>query len=1033
MNEKGRTKVMAVILLLVLGISALSVGVVLSSQTAEEELTILIHKRGMTTETLRAQGYNILADYEEFVLVETTLERHNRLLEQGYIVENLDNRDYVAMQSYSFNVRDGEPKIPSNLEISGYPNDGQGYYIVQFIGPIKMEWQEQLQDMDVRLHEFRHRFNFIVEMNLKTMRNVERLDYVNWVGIYQPAYRFDHELLERPGTVVLDVYFFGRADPQMMAGRIANIGGEINRIARDRVNIEIETEKIENLANFHNVKSIVEGTNEYYIANSDATWIAQTNEQDNRKVTDIGVTGQGQLITVMDSELYGGNSDNPDHECWEDPDGNPVGDNHRKIQEHYVPADAGGDLNNGVYHGTHVTGTVLGNAPPYGEYNKEDGNAMGARVIFQDISSDACGSVSPPSDMYNDGWGDPYNWGSRVHTNSWGGGSGYTGLAVEGDQFNWDHKDFNLLFAMGNSGDGANTLSEQPEGKNTLSIGSVTNAPNHDDVSSFSSRGYADDGRIKPTVLHVGENLVSAAQSYDGYDSMSGTSMATPGVAGQVGQVRHYYEGGWYPSGSENPGDGFNPSAALVRATLINGAVEISGSGAYTNDNRFPNGDQGYGRSMLDRVLHFEADARQLEIYDSWNEGVGLGTGESWTMQFDVDDPNQELEVTMAWTDYPGAANSDPTIVNDLDLELETPGGTRYVGNAFTGYNPGYSQPDPTSNPWNGPRSGEWDGLNVEENILLLPAQNGVETGTYTVTVTANNVPEGPQPFAVVISGGISSDDIQGPSIDITRPSGGETWSADTTESIEWSTVEGDAPTDYVELEYSTDDGASWTFIAQVADTGSYDWLVPDEGTSEARIRATVYDDNGLSGFDVSEQFTIEGTPTMDIPLSAGAGGWNFVSFNLELSDTNLVNILEDPEYGISGNYDRVMYYDAVADSWYTYVPGRADQYNNLENWNHRMGVWIRMTVDDTLTVEGTEPGETIITLQPGWNMVGLPSSTSGNHGLPVEVSRIGYFDGSQEYNLAYDHDPGNFEFAPGEGYWLYNDADYEVDWIVTY
>ncbi len=147
----------------------------------------------------------------------------------------------------------------------------------------------------------------------------------------------------------------------------------------------------------------------------------------------------------------------------------------------------------------------------------------------------------------------------------------------------------------------------------------------------------------------------------------------------------------------------------------------------------------------------------------------------------------------------------------------------------------------------------------------------------------------------------------------------------------------------------------------------------------------------------------------------------------------DLITIVENEEHGISGNYDRLMYYDVSADSWYTYVPGRAERFNTLENWNHRMGVWIRMTVDDTLTVEGSEPTQTTITLQPGWNMVGLPSSTIGNHNLPAEVSRIGYFDSAEEYNLAYDYNPGSFEFAPGEGYWIHNLADTAVVWTVNY
>jgi len=48
-------------------------------------------------------------------------------------------------------------------------------------------------------------------------------------------------------------------------------------------------------------------------------------------------------------------------------------------------------------------------------------------------------------------------------------------------------------------------------------------------------------------------------------------------------------------------------------------------------------------------------------------------------------------------------------------------------------------------------------------------------------------------------------------------------------------------------------------------------------------------------------------------------------------------------------------------------------------------------------------------------------------------VTIVGHFDAAAEYNVAYDYDPANFEFNPGQGYWLYNDADYDVTWTVEY
>jgi len=145
-----------------------------------------------------------------------------------------------------------------------------------------------------------------------------------------------------------------------------------------------------------------------------------------------------------------------------------------------------------------------------------------------------------------------------------------------------------------------------------------------------------------------------------------------------------------------------------------------------------------------------------------------------------------------------------------------------------------------------------------------------------------------------------------------------------------------------------------------------------------------------------------------------------------------------DGDYGAGWRVDNIEVRHIIdetsePDSWYSFVPDRAEHFNTFLNWDHTMGVWIQMNSDVTLTVSGIVPVSTDITLQPGWNMVGLPSESSGNHGLPGEVDRIGYFEASDEYNLVYDYDPENFIFEPGQGYWIYNGADHSVVWNVEY
>ncbi|MFW5953644.1 MAG: hypothetical protein ACOCSJ_05715, partial [Candidatus Natronoplasma sp.] len=249
--------------------------------------------------SIDSDGIDILESYPDSVLAEISEQRKLELIEEGHSIEPLENRHHVGLQSHSFNTDEGEPDIPESLEIDEYPDDESGYYIVQFIGPISSEWKEELRDMDVIFHEFRHNFNFIVEMDPETKENVEEKDFVNWAGIYQPAYRFDNELLDEEETLELEVSTFDNSESLTTANKVMNFAeSEVLFVGENEMNVEVEPKNIESLANLKEVKSIERGGFEREFFNDDATWVTQTNEQNNRKVTDQGVTGDGQLLTV---------------------------------------------------------------------------------------------------------------------------------------------------------------------------------------------------------------------------------------------------------------------------------------------------------------------------------------------------------------------------------------------------------------------------------------------------------------------------------------------------------------------------------------------------------------------------------------------------------------------------------------------------------------------------------------------------------------------------------------------------------------
>jgi serine protease AprX len=86
------------------------------------------------------------------------------------------------------------------------------------------------------------------------------------------------------------------------------------------------------------------------------------------------------------------------------------------------------------------------------------------------------------------------------------------------------------------------------------------------------------------------------------------------------------------------------------------------------------------------------------------------------------------LKVVLAFSDYPG-----PQLVNNLNLIITGPDGVNHVGNAAPG-------------------SAAFDSVNNVDAITIPTAS----ACNWRVRVVASNVPNGPQPFALVVLGAVS-------------------------------------------------------------------------------------------------------------------------------------------------------------------------------------------------------------------------------------------------------------------------------------
>jgi serine protease AprX len=362
--------------------------------------------------------------------------------------------------------------------------------------------------------------------------------------------------------------------------------------------------------------------------------------------------------------------------------------------------------------------------------------------------------------------------GVRIHTNSWGAANSgiYNASSRAVDKFVWNNPDMLILFSAGNDGKDVNgngvvdpdSIGTPATAKNCLTVGASENdrprgsvpppgrdinwsqtakfprltGAGHvsDDVNGmacFSSRGPTDDGRIKPDVVAPGTNVLSLRSSAlppgdeplwgslpaghelrELYCWSGGTSMSTPLVAGAAALVRERLTA-----------DGGAPSAALLKAVLINGAATMSGQFA-GEISAGPNNVCGFGRVDVTAALAPAPD-EQLR-YDDSSEGVATGQMRRYTVP--ASEAGTPLKVTLVWTDPPSLEGIG-SLVNQLYLQVQAPDGTVLDGD---------TTPFPTAT------------NNVQQVTVPTPVP-----GDYTVRVRGVSVPGSPsQPYAVVVSGG---------------------------------------------------------------------------------------------------------------------------------------------------------------------------------------------------------------------------------------------------------------------------------------
>lgn len=564
-------------------------------------------------------------------------------------------------------------------------------------------------------------------------------------------------------------------DAGVVARSIADLGGQVLSHDARTVRFSPGYLDLNVIADLPGVATLIESAQPRLLNDAARTIVGLDRREADAAVTNLD--GRGQIVGVADTGIDDAHPDLADRILGVEALG--------RVGDHSDP--------NG--HGTHVAATIAGSGVASGGLLR--GAAPGATIYFQSLL-DANGRLGGLPSNIGDLFATAYAAGARVHNNSWGAflEARYGSNAVQVDRFVHEHPDFLPVIAAGNSGrchDGPEELRNSAPGyvefpsiatpasaKNGLTVGasrsdrttggysrmtwkamwevefpddpiaSETISGNAQAIAAFSGRGPVDNDMVKPDLVAPGTDVASAKSSKaplrnfwgaypnnPAYAFMGGTSMAAPLVAGSAALVRqHYVER-----------EGHAPSAALVKATLINGTAWLTHTDALATPEGEPNYHQGFGRLDMGRTLpRADADSFRLRFVDTLADPgrnfTETGQRRLWRLKTDADG---ELRFCLTWTDFPASG-----LQNSLLLLIDEVG---------------------TSRKWSS-NQGIWQAVKLPtalSRILVVSRdpRNNVQTvrvpdavaGEYLVSVVASNILFTPQSFALVATGALETLD----------------------------------------------------------------------------------------------------------------------------------------------------------------------------------------------------------------------------------------------------------------------------------
>ena len=388
-----------------------------------------------------------------------------------------------------------------------------------------------------------------------------------------------------------------------------------------------------------------------------------------------------------------------------------------------------------------------------------------------------------------------------------------------------------ICWAAGNEQDlltakgGFQSITYNGLSKNILTVGAVNDAvsggvrsPSAGTMSTFSSWGPCDDGRIKPDLVANGVSVNSPIDTSDSaYASYNGTSMATPSATGSAALVAQIYAREF---------SGQRMRSSLMKALLIHTADDLGNAGP---DYKF-----GWGlinvKAAADVVLAHKASLAAPKLIE--NSVTSSVSSRTHTFQWDGVTP---IRATLCWTDPAGTAQADNSrtanLRHNLDLTITAPNGTVLL-------------------PFVMPFVGNWS--DAAMNSVATTGKNNVDTveqvylaaptqlGAYTITVSRDGaLTTSSQVYSLVVTGSENVEANPPPVVNITAPTNGATVLPGSPVTITATATDlavGGQPGQVTKVEFF--DGA--TLLGEdTSDPYQFSWSNPTSGVHVITAKAT--------------------------------------------------------------------------------------------------------------------------------------------------------------------------------------------------